>query len=85
MRLVREFGLSSVGVILLAGICFAEAGKMTLEEMIKYSDFIAVGKVVNAKVNGKRIAELEVEQVLKGDRSWKRVWFFAAPNLGLRY
>jgi hypothetical protein len=68
-----------VAVIQLANIAFAEAGSMTLADMTKYSDFIAVGKVMNARVHGKRIAELEIIQTLKGDRSLKRIRFFAAP------
>jgi hypothetical protein len=80
MRIATNLLLLLSAIILLANISFAEAGTMSLADMIKYSDFIAVGKVVNARVHGKRIAELEVTQVLKGDRSLKRVRFYAAPS-----
>jgi hypothetical protein len=47
--------------------------------MIKSSDLIVVGRVVNAKVNDKAIAELTITQTLKGDSSLRQVLFFAAP------
>jgi hypothetical protein len=79
MRIARNLFLSLAAVVLLANIAFAEAGTMTLADMIKYSDLIVVGKVVDARVQGKRVAELEVTRVLKGDPSLKRVRFYAAP------
>jgi hypothetical protein len=79
MQLARKLCLGLLTVSMLAYLSFAEAGTMTLADMIKYSDCIVIGKVVNASVNGKHIAELEVTQVLKGDLAWKRVRFYAAP------
>lgn len=79
MRIANSLCLSLVAVTLGATLSFADAGTMTLADMIKYSDCIVVGRVVNAKVDGKHVAELGVTQVLKGDRSLKRVRFYAAP------
>jgi hypothetical protein len=67
-------------VIAVATTCFADAGTIKLAEMVKYSDLIVVGKVVNARVNGKRIAELAVSRTLKGDPSLKRIRFYAGPS-----
>ncbi len=80
MKTIKRFCLSLLAVIILAHLTFAEAGTMTLADVIKFSDCIVIGKVVNARVNGKRIAELEVAQVLKGNPSWKRIRFYAAPT-----
>ena len=79
MHIARNLCLSLLATIILASTSFAEAGTMTLGELIKFSDCIVIGRVVNARVDGKRIAELEVTQVLKGDPSWKRVRFYAFP------
>jgi hypothetical protein len=79
MRMVRNSCAALVAVVAFAATCFAEAGTMSLSEMIKSSDLIVTGRVVNAKVGGKSIAELEVTQTLKGNPSLRRVRFFAAP------
>jgi hypothetical protein len=79
MRTIRNLFLAHVAVIAFASTCFAEAGTMSLPEMIKSSDLIVTGRVVNAKVGGKSIAELEISRTLKGNPSLKRVRFVAAP------
>lgn len=79
MSVLRNACLSIVAVVVFASTCFADAGTMELSRMVKFSDLIVVGRVLNAKVNGKPVAELEIIQTLKGDSSRKRVRFFAAP------
>jgi hypothetical protein len=79
MRLLTTLCLSFVVVVVCSTTCSADAGTMTLAEMIKYSDLVIVGKVVNVTVNGKRIADVAVTQTLKGDRSLTRIRFYAFP------
>ena len=79
MRVVRNICLSLAAVALFAPTCLAEAGTMSLAEMVKSSDLIVVGRVVRAKVDGKSVAELEVNYTLKGDASLKHVRFYASP------
>jgi hypothetical protein len=79
MRMMRSTCVALVAVIAFAATCFADAGTMSLSDMVKSSDLIVTGKVVNAKVGGKSIAELEVTQTFKGNPSLQRVRFFAAP------
>jgi len=79
MRLLTTLCLSFVVVVVCSTTCFADAGTMTLAEMIKYSDLVIVGKVVNVTVNGKHIADVAVTQTLKGDRSLTRIRFYAFP------
>ena len=67
MRIARNLCLPFVIAVAFVIPCFADAGTMTLAEMIKSSDLIVIGKVVNANVNGKHIAELEVTHTLKGN------------------
>lgn len=79
MRTIRCLCLALASVIAFTATCFAEAGTMSLAEMIKSSDLIVTGRVVNAKVGGKSIAELEITQTLKGKPFLRRVRFVAAP------
>jgi hypothetical protein len=79
MRLLTNLCLCCFVVLMLSTVCLADAGTMKLADMIKYSDLVIVGKVVNARVDGKRIAEVAVTQTLKGDRSLTRVRFYAFP------
>lgn len=79
MRVVRNFCLSLVALAAFASTCFAEAGTMSLGEMIKSSDLIVVGRVSEARVGGQAVAELGITQILKGDPALKRVRFVAGP------
>ena len=61
-----------VVIVFLTSLCYAKLAPTTLEEVIKYSDYIVIGQVSQVfYLQGIQIAEVDVKETLKGDKKKK--------------
>ncbi len=57
---------------------FAKVFPIPLEYLVIKSDYIVIGKISNVRViEGLRVAEVEVIQTIKGDHSFKKLFYLA--------
>ena len=79
--LVFRVSILLIHVSVCPALVKARISPPTLLDLIKNSDCIAEGKVIAlSDVGGVRIAELEVTRIHKGDRSIKRLHFWASKT-----
>ena len=78
--MLKRIALLTIAILTFATPCFADAGSMTLEDMVRRSKYIVLGKVSKVKmVDGVKLAELEVLRTLKGDPGSK-LYYWASPT-----
>ena len=77
----KRIALLIIALFIFATPCFADAGSMTLEDMVQRSKYIVLGKVSKVKiVDDVKLAELEVLRTLKGDPSSNKLYYWASPT-----
>ncbi len=87
MRISKRIIYSILVMILLISYCFAKARQMPLETVLKESDVVVTGKVTKvmeypdiSNRGNIKIAEVEIEEVLKGEKNLQRLYFLASPT-----
>ena len=79
--MLRRLPLTILMALAAASTCFAEAGTMTLKDMIRRSEYVVLGKVSRVEVvDGVKLAEIEVGRTLKGDPGVTRLYYWASPQ-----
>lgn len=87
MRMTQRTIYSMIVMSLLLTYCFAKVMQVPIETVLKDSDVVATGKVTKvmeypAASNQEdiKIAEFEIEEVLKGEKNLQRLYFWASPT-----
>ena len=81
LHMARRIALLIIALFIFATPCLADAGSMTLEDMIQRSKYIVLGKVTKVEMVGDvKLAELEVLRSLKGDPGSTKLYYWASPT-----
>jgi hypothetical protein len=79
--MTKRVSLILILILISVNFCFANVIPIKLEEMIKKSDYIIVGKVTKVElIKGEKYAEVQVFETLKGNPNVSQIYYSASPS-----